>query len=189
MVRIERSDRLRISRALDLGAGGLVVPRVESADDVRQALDWMRFPPQGQRGIALGGPAAQGFGAVGHADIGTLNDVVVGDRSRSRTRRPSPTRTRSPRMPGADVLFVGPADLSHSLGVPGQFDDPIYLDALEARPRRVRAPRQGGRDPALRRGGAAAPPRARVPVHRPRLGPRVRVAPGRAAMVEAARGG
>jgi 2-keto-3-deoxy-L-rhamnonate aldolase RhmA len=31
---------------------------------------------------------------------------------------------------GADVLFVGPTDLSHSLGVPGQFDDPTYLDAL-----------------------------------------------------------
>ncbi len=55
LVRIERSDRLRISRALDMGAGGLVVPRVDSAGDVRDALSWMRFPPEGQRGIALGG--------------------------------------------------------------------------------------------------------------------------------------
>ncbi len=130
MVRIERSDRLRISRVLDMGAGGLVVPRVESADDVRQALDWMRFPPQGQRGIALGG-RGQGFGAVGHADIGTLNDVVVGA---FQIENPAAVADADAiaALPGADVLFVGPADLSHSLGVPGQFDDPVYLDAIGA---------------------------------------------------------
>src|SRR6187431_1580167 len=49
LVRIERSERLRVSRALDLGAGGLVVPRVDGAADVEQALAWMRFPPEGQR--------------------------------------------------------------------------------------------------------------------------------------------
>jgi 2-dehydro-3-deoxyglucarate aldolase/4-hydroxy-2-oxoheptanedioate aldolase len=130
MVRIERSDRLRISRVLDMGAGGLVVPRVESADDVRQALDWMRFPPQGQRGIALGG-RGQGFGAVGHEDIGTLNDVVVGA---FQIENPAAVADADAiaALPGADVLFVGPADLSHSLGVPGRFDDPVYLDAIGA---------------------------------------------------------
>jgi 4-hydroxy-2-oxoheptanedioate aldolase len=130
MVRIERSDRLRISRALDMGVGGLVVPRVDSADDVREALDWMRFPPQGQRGIALGG-RGQGFGHVGHGDIGTLNDVVVGA---FQIENPAAVAEADAiaAMPGADVLFVGPADLSHSLGVPGRFDDPIYLDAIGA---------------------------------------------------------
>jgi 2-dehydro-3-deoxyglucarate aldolase/4-hydroxy-2-oxoheptanedioate aldolase len=129
LVRIERSDRLRISRVLDMGAGGLVIPRVDSADDVRQALDWMRFPPEGQRGIALGG-RGQGFGQVGHADIGTLNDVVVGA---FQIENPSAVADADAiaALPGADVLFVGPADLSHSLGVPGRFDDPVYLDAVK----------------------------------------------------------
>lgn len=128
LVRIERSDRLRVSRALDMGAGGLVVPRVDSADDVRQALDWMRFPPEGQRGIALGG-RGQGFGQVGHADIGTLNDVVLGvfQIENAAAVADSPAIAA---LPGADVLFVGPADLSHALGVPGRFDDPTYLDAV-----------------------------------------------------------
>ena len=104
MVRIERSDRLRISRVLDMGAGGLVVPRVDSADDVRQALDWMRFPPQGQRGIALGG-RGQGFGRVGHEDIGTLNDVVVGA---FQIENPAAVADADAiaALPGADVLFV-----------------------------------------------------------------------------------
>lgn len=128
LVRIERSDRLRVSRVLDMGAGGLVVPRVDSADDVREALGWMRFPPEGQRGIALGG-RGQGFGQVGHSDIGTLNDVVLGVFQIENAAAVADADAIAA-LPGADVLFVGPADLSHALGVPGRFDDPTYLDAV-----------------------------------------------------------
>jgi 4-hydroxy-2-oxoheptanedioate aldolase len=128
LVRIERSDRLRVSRVLDMGAGGLVVPRVDSAADVEEALGWMRFPPQGQRGIALGG-RGQGFGKVGHADIGTLNDVVLGVFQIENAAAVADAEAIAA-QPGADVLFVGPADLSHALGVPGRFDDPTYLDAV-----------------------------------------------------------
>ena len=129
LVRIERGDRLRVSRALDLGAGGLLVPRVEAAAEVAEALEWMRFPPAGIRGIALGG-RGQGFGRVGHADIGTLNDVVLGA---FQIENPAAVADADAiaALPGADVLFVGPADLSHSLGVPGQFDAPVYLEAID----------------------------------------------------------
>ncbi len=129
LVRIERSDRLRVSRALDLGAGGLVVPRVDSAADVVQALSWMRFPPAGQRGIALG-VRGQGFGRVGHADIGTLNDVALGVFQIENASAVADSEAIAA-LPGADVLFVGPADLSHALGVPGGFAEPIYLAALD----------------------------------------------------------
>lgn len=130
LVRIERSDRLRVARSLDLGAGGLVIPRIESAADVHDTLSWMRFPPAGQRGVALGG-RGQGFGAVGHADIGTLNDVVLGV-FQIETVSALDDIEAIAAVPGADVLFVGPADLSHALGVPGRFDDPTYLDAIRS---------------------------------------------------------
>jgi 4-hydroxy-2-oxoheptanedioate aldolase len=151
LVRVERSDRLRISRALDIGAGGLVIPRVESAADVAQALEWMRFPPVGQRGIALG-VRGQGFGRVGHADIGTLNDVVVGA---FQIENPSAVADAPAiaALPGADVLFVGPADLSHALGVPGRFDDPTYLAALDTV---VAACRAHGKAPGILLYDAAA---------------------------------
>ncbi len=129
LVRIERGDRLRASRALDMGAGGLIVPRVESAADVVQALSWMRFPPAGQRGVALGG-RGQGFGRVGHADIGSLNDVALGVFQIENASAVAEADAIAA-LPGADVLFVGPADLSHALGVPGRFDDPAYLDAID----------------------------------------------------------
>jgi 4-hydroxy-2-oxoheptanedioate aldolase len=128
LVRIERSDRLRVARSLDLGAGGLVVPRIESAAEVAETLSWMRFPPAGMRGVALGG-RGQGFGQVGHGDIGTLNDRVLGI-FQIETPAAIAAVDAIAAVPGADVLFVGPADLSHSLGVPGRFDDPVYLDAI-----------------------------------------------------------
>ena len=129
LVRVERNDRLRISRALDLGAGGLVVPRIDGAAGVAQALAWMRFPPAGQRGIALG-IRGQGFGRVGHDQIGTLNDVALGV-FQIETASAVADAEAIAAQPGADVLFVGPADLSHALGVPGRFLEPIYLAALD----------------------------------------------------------
>jgi 4-hydroxy-2-oxoheptanedioate aldolase len=129
LVRIERIDRLRISRALDLGAGGLVVPRVDGAADVTQALSWMRFPPVGQRGVALGA-RGQGSGRIGHAEIGSLNDVALGVFQIESASAVADADAIAA-LTGADVLFVGPADLSHALGVPGQVNDPLYLAALD----------------------------------------------------------
>ena len=89
----------------------------------------MRFPPEGQRGVALG-IRGQGFGRVGHAEIGTLNDVALGV---FQIENPAAVADADAiaAQPGADVLFVGPADLSHSLGIPGQFANPMYQDALK----------------------------------------------------------
>ena len=68
---------------------------------------------------------------MGHADIGRLDDVALGI---FQIETPSAVAEVEAiaAVRGADVLFVGPADLSHSLGVPGRFDDPLYLDALRA---------------------------------------------------------
>ncbi len=128
LVRIERSDRLRVARSLDLGAGGLVVPRIESVDDVHETLSWMRFPPHGIRGVALLA-RGQGAGRYTHATVGQLDDQILGV-FQIETVGALEHIDEIAAVPGADVLFVGPADLSHALGVPGRFDDPRYLDAI-----------------------------------------------------------
>lgn len=129
LVRVQSLDRLRVSRALDVGAGGLVIPRVDGAADVQRALGWMRFPPAGQRGVALG-IRGQGFGRVPHADVARLDDVALGVFQVENASAVADAEAIAA-QPGADVLFVGPADLSHALGVPGQFDAPIYLAAID----------------------------------------------------------
>lgn len=130
LVRPQSGERLRIGRALDLGAEGVVVPRLDTADQAREAVTFLRYPPAGQRGVALLTRGAR-LGSVGHADVASLNDDIVGI---IQIETPSALEAvdEIAAIDGVDVLFVGPADLSHSLGVPGQFGDATYLAALES---------------------------------------------------------
>lgn len=129
LVRPQSGERLRIGRALDLGAAGIVVPRLDTAEQAREAVTFLRYPPEGGRGVALRTRGAR-LGAIGHADVGTVNADIVGI---VQIETPGGLREADAiaALDGVDVLFVGPADLSHSLGVPGRFDEPIYRDALQ----------------------------------------------------------
>ena len=144
LVRPPSGERLRIGRALDLGAAGIVVPRLDTAEQVREAVTFLRYPPAGQRGVALLTRGAR-LGTVNHAGVAALNDDIVGI-----VQIESPSAVAEAEAiaatDGVDVLFVGPADLSHSLGVPGQFADARYQDALQ---RVVAACRAHGKSPGI----------------------------------------
>ena len=128
LVRPQSGERLRIGRALDLGAAGVVIPRLDSAAEAREAVSFLRYPPDGVRGVALLTRGAR-LGSVGHARIADVNRDIVGI-----VQVESAGTLRDAReiaaIDGVDVLFVGPADLSHSLGLPGQFADERYRAAL-----------------------------------------------------------
>jgi 4-hydroxy-2-oxoheptanedioate aldolase len=130
LVRPQSAERLRIGRALDLGARGLMIPRLETVDEVTETLSWLRFPPDGIRGLALTTRGA-GLADVDHGGIAGLNPPILGI-----FQVESPVAVRNAgaiaALDGVDVLFVGPADLSHSMGIPGRFEDPSFTDALRA---------------------------------------------------------
>ena len=143
-VRPPSGERLRMGRALDLGAAGIVVPQLQSAADAAQAVTYLRYPPEGARGVALRTRGAK-LGALGHGEVRSVNDELVGIiqiESRGALREVDAIAATD----GVDVLFVGPADLSHSLGIPGQFSDPTYLGALDAV---VTACRRHGKSPGI----------------------------------------
>ncbi len=131
LVRAQSAERLRIGRALDLGAAGIMLPQLQSIDEVRQAVSYLRYPPVGSRGVALRTRGAD-LGRLGHADVArVVNERIVGIvqiEAAQMVRDADEIAALEP----VDVLFVGPADLSHALGVPGRFDDPTYLDAIRA---------------------------------------------------------
>ncbi|MFL5675788.1 MAG: HpcH/HpaI aldolase family protein [Chloroflexota bacterium] len=128
IVRPQSGERLRIGRALDLGAHGVMVPRVDTPDQAREAISFMRYPPDGTRGLALSTRGA-GLGERVHGDVRSINAQIIGV---IQIESPSAVEHAAEiaAIEGVDVLFVGPTDLSHSLGVPGGFDDPGYLDAI-----------------------------------------------------------
>ena len=144
LVRPPSGERLRIGRALDLGAAGIVVPQLHSAADAAEAVTFLRYPPDGRRGVALRTRGGK-FGTLGHTEIRSVNDEIVGI-----VQIESPGALRDvdaiAATDGVDVLFVGPADLSHSLGIPGQFSNATYTDALDAV---VAACRRHGKAPGI----------------------------------------
>jgi 2-dehydro-3-deoxyglucarate aldolase/4-hydroxy-2-oxoheptanedioate aldolase len=129
IVRPQSGERLRIGRALDLGAHGLMIPRVDLPAEAREAISFMRYPPDGLRGLALSTRGA-GLSERPHAEVRGINAQLVGV---IQIESPSAVdhAAEIASIDGVDVLFIGPTDLSHSLGVPGQFDAPVYLTALE----------------------------------------------------------
>jgi 4-hydroxy-2-oxoheptanedioate aldolase len=156
LVRPRSGDRLRIGRVLDLGAHGVMVPRVDLPGQAAEAISFMRYPPDGTRGLALSTRGA-GLGEGRHEDVRAINQRIVGI---IQVESPSAVEHAAEiaAIDGVDVLFVGPTDLSHSMGIPGRFDDPRYLAALE---RVVAATEAAGKAAGILLRNAAALPRHR----------------------------
>jgi 4-hydroxy-2-oxoheptanedioate aldolase len=130
LVRVESPSRLRANRVLDLGAVGVMFPRVETVDEARIAASSLRYPPEGGRGVA-GSIRAAGFGADFKRYKEWAADGIVGV-VQVETRGILDCLDDVAAVGAIDVLFVGPNDLSASLGVHGQWEHPTYTGALEA---------------------------------------------------------
>lgn len=129
VVRVEEGTRLRIGRALDFGAPSLMVPQVKSAEEAARIASFVRYPPTGVRGIALPTRGA-GYGAITHADVATAHEkitLMIQIEGRSAVDQAAEIAS----IDGVDVLFVGPTDLSHALGEPGDITGPAYKNAIE----------------------------------------------------------
>lgn len=116
-----------IARCLDLGVDGIVLPMVRSADDIRRALDSMLYPPHGSRG--LGGERAQKWGLGVDDYVASANDELM--------LMPMIEHIDAVNVideifaiPGLDFFFVGPGDLSSSLGHCGQWSTPETAKAI-----------------------------------------------------------
>ena len=128
VVRVESHQRQRVHRVLDVGAQGVMFPRVESAAEARECVEAMRYPPDGQRGVATVVRAAN-YGAryVDYRDETRQSLLsILQIESAEGVRNVEEIAA----MDGVDVLFVGPMDLSASLGVFRQYDHPLFVEAV-----------------------------------------------------------
>jgi 2-keto-3-deoxy-L-rhamnonate aldolase RhmA len=131
LVRLTNNDESQIKRMLDAGARGIVVPMVKSASDAKYAVAATRYPPLGNRGVGLA--RAQCYGSsfkeyfswqadtndgpivvvqIEHIDaVNNLKDILS--------------------VKGVDAFIIGPYDLSCSMGIPGEFDNPQFTDVMK----------------------------------------------------------
>ncbi len=120
-----------VARLLDSGAQGIILPRVEDPTLLAEALSWMRFPPDGRRGYGVNttmiGYESRSFPEIiAHQNTSTL--AVVQFETVTAMERADELLS----LKGMDIAMVGPADLSISLGIPGQFDHPQLISTVDA---------------------------------------------------------
>jgi len=117
-----------VARALDTGAQGVIIPRVDSREQVEAAVSFAKYPPLGRRGA--GGDGRTAFEALSVKDaVDFLNDetlVVVQIESQAGVDAIEEIAS----VPNLDVVLIGPQDLSISLGLHGQFTHPDFVETL-----------------------------------------------------------
>lgn len=129
MIRVPSSDPITLRRIADAGAEALLVPMVETAEEAKKIVDACRFPPLGKRGNAWDITRAAGYG-IARDYMERVHDellVVV----QIETELGVKNARAIAEVDGVDVVFIGPTDLSGSIGLPGQTDAP-EVEALIA---------------------------------------------------------
>ena len=150
IVRIAWNDGPRFKRALDMGAAGIMVPYVNSAEEARQAVASMRYPPLGVRGVARSTRAAS-FGQQFDAYFVEANSSLL-TIVQIETVEAVANAEEIATVDGADVLFIGPLDLSVNMGIAGQLDHPDFRSAVT---RVITACRNKGKAAGILIGSAA----------------------------------
>jgi 2-keto-3-deoxy-L-rhamnonate aldolase RhmA len=126
-----------VARALDSGASGVIVPRVETAEQVQAAVQYAYYPPIGRRGAGGEGRNVYERRTPADAveDINATTVVVVQIETMAAVDRIDELAA----VEGVDVFCVGPQDLSISLGLAGQYDNPTFVEAVSHVMKRVTA--------------------------------------------------
>ena len=127
LVRIAELQEGLIKRLLDIGADGIVIPLVNTADELKRAISYSKYPLEGVRGI--GAERATGWGDCFIQHLQEANDNVLvvpiiesltgGDNIRAMLD-----------VPGTDIFFFGPADYCASAGYAGEWDNPIINEHM-----------------------------------------------------------
>jgi 2-dehydro-3-deoxyglucarate aldolase/4-hydroxy-2-oxoheptanedioate aldolase len=129
MVRVPRAEYHFLARALDVGAQGVMVPMVESAEQARAIAEATHYPPNGRRGAAFGfahDDYEPGDPATKMKAADARNLIIA----QIETERGLDAVEAIATVDGIDCLWLGHFDLTNFLGVPGQFDNPLYLGAV-----------------------------------------------------------
>jgi 2-dehydro-3-deoxyglucarate aldolase/4-hydroxy-2-oxoheptanedioate aldolase len=129
-VRLAATDYATVMRALEAGAGGVMAAMVRSARQAEEVMTWAKFHPRGLRGV--NGTGVDGrYGTVPAADYfrRANADTVVAVQIEHADAVEDVERIAA--VPDLDFLFVGPADLSQSLGLPGEWEHPRVWQAIE----------------------------------------------------------
>jgi 2-keto-3-deoxy-L-rhamnonate aldolase RhmA len=129
MVRVPEIAKAWISRVLDAGADGVMVPYVETVDEVKRIIEWSKYPPMGRRGLGT---------QIGHVDYLAGGEAAVVEQKNRETiivlQIETPLGVKNiaalTAVPGVDYALIGPNDLAVSMGLPGQVQSEAVFEQI-----------------------------------------------------------
>lgn len=127
LVRVDSISRIRVGRALDAGASGVMVPQIKTVEEAREVVSYLSYPPNGVRGVATYNRSAGWGNNLSVLQSGRDAACILQIETISALNNVEDIAA----VEGVDVLFVGPLDLSFALGVPRDFTNPLFIDATK----------------------------------------------------------
>ena len=127
LIRVGENNELIIKKAMDSGAHGVVVPMVNTKEDAQKAVNAVKYPPSGNRGVGLFRAQNYGLGFDEYKKWLESNSIVI-----AQIEHIDGVKNISDIMDteGIDAFIVGRYDLSASMGHPGDFEHPDVINAL-----------------------------------------------------------
>ena len=128
LIRVGENNANLIKRSMDTGAGGVIVPMVNTKEDALKAVQAVKYPPLGTRGVGLSRAQKYGFGFEEYKEWVNKDSVVIVQIEHIKGVE---NIEKILSVEGVDGFIVGPYDLSGSLGRPGEFDYPKVKESLK----------------------------------------------------------
>jgi 2-dehydro-3-deoxyglucarate aldolase len=131
LVRLTSNDENQIKRVMDAGAQGIVVPMVNSIDEAKRAVAATRYPPLGNRGVGLA--RAQQYGVSFKEHLSWQADIDSGPIVIAQIEHIDAVDNLKGilSVEGIDAFIIGPYDLSCSMGIPGEFENPKFVQTMD----------------------------------------------------------
>jgi len=128
LVRLTSNNKDQIKRILDSGAEGLIIPMINSYEDAIKAIDYAYYPPKGSRSFGLARAQGYGINFDKHILQNKENTVIVVQIEHIDALK---DLKKILSIPEVDAYMIGPYDLSGSMGIPGEFNNPKFLEVIE----------------------------------------------------------
>ena len=128
LVRVSKNDEVIIKRVMDAGANGIVVPMVKNAEEAREAVSYVKYPPFGKRGVGLSRAQHYGVNFESYKEWVQNESVVIIQIEHIEAVN---NLAEILDVEGVDGIIVGPYDLSASMGKPGMFHDSDVKEVLD----------------------------------------------------------
>ena len=132
LVRLTSNDENQIKRVMDAGATGVVVPMVKNVEDAKSAVAAIHYPPLGNRGVGLA--RAQKYGNAFQEYLKWQSDANDGPVVVVQIEHIDAVNNLKNilSVEGVDAFIIGPYDLSCSMGIPGEFNNPKFKQVVES---------------------------------------------------------